>query len=284
MKLIKSTNTQTTSELTKLAGGTAYSPFRLEALLARLREHGATSVLKSIEANYVYFLLAADALDAASRARAGVLLGAAGEFAEVPGFFVTPRMGTISPWSSKASDIFHNCGFMNVERVERGIFYRLRDQGGRVLTVSELQTVLHLWHDRMTEGAYENAEGVFARYDPAPVRSVDVLADGIDALVAANLEMGLALSEDEITYLWNAYQRIGRNPTDAELVMFAQVNSEHCRHKIFNASWRIDGEDQPLSLFDMIRHTHAESPEGTLVAYDDNAGVIEGYPGAWFEA
>ncbi len=284
MKLTKSKNTQITSWFLQLAGGAAYSPFRLEALLSRLKQEGAIHDLASVEANFVFFLLVEGDLDGTTREKACALLSASGDFTPDDGFFVTPRMGTISPWSSKATDIFHNCGLFQIIRVERGIYYRLRGADGRALDAAAIPAALHLLHDRMTEGIYARADDVFAQYDPAPVKTVDVLDGGIAALRTANLEFGLALSDDEIEYLLDAYTSIGRNPTDVELVMFAQVNSEHCRHKIFNADWRINGEVRELSLFQMIRHTHAESPDGTLVAYNDNAGVIEGHPGEWFEA
>jgi phosphoribosylformylglycinamidine synthase len=284
MKLTTSRNTPTTSQFFKLAGASAYSPFRLEALLSRLQAVSPESGIAAIAANTVYFLLSSEPVSDAARAKAVALLNAPGEFVPEPGFFVTPRKGTISPWSSKATDIFHNCGLNTMTRVERGIFYRLSRGDGCVLELDEVPGVLPLLHDRMTEGAYAEADDVFAQFDPAPVKTVDISAGGIDALRVANVEWGLALSDEEIDYLWRAYQAMGRNPTDVELVMFAQVNSEHCRHKIFNAHWRIDGEERPMTLFEMIRHTHAENPEGTVVAYDDNAGVLEGYPGAWFEA
>ncbi|MFN6961268.1 MAG: phosphoribosylformylglycinamidine synthase, partial [Rhodocyclaceae bacterium] len=185
---------------------------------------------------------------------------------------VTPRLGTISPWSSKATDIAHNCGFDAVKRIERGIAYILPNSA---LTKRHLARL----HDRMTESVLDSldaVEALFHHVAPQPMTSIDILAGGRTALVAANDELGLALSADEIDYLIDNFTKLGRNPTDVELMMFAQANSEHCRHKIFNASWEIDGEPQPLSLFGMIRKTHQAHPAGTIVAYADNAAVIEG--------
>ncbi|MBI3094335.1 MAG: phosphoribosylformylglycinamidine synthase, partial [Rhodocyclales bacterium] len=186
---------------------------------------------------------------------------------------VTPRLGTISPWSSKATDIARNCGFAAVKRIERGTAYHV---SGKVAQELALATRLH---DRMTESVLDSidaARALFHHVAPQPLASVDLQGGGRAALVVANRELGLALSEDEIDYLVENFGKLGRNPTDVELMMFAQANSEHCRHKIFNASWTVDGEAQPLSLFGMIRETHKAHPEGTVVAYSDNAAVIEG--------
>jgi len=191
---------------------------------------------------------------------------------------VTPRLGTISPWSSKASDIAKHCGLPVVARIERGIAWWCT-AGGRPLTPAERAKLLPHLHDRMTESVLDSldaAEALFRRIDPKPLASVDVLGGGRDALVKANSGMGLALSPDEIDYLHDNFKRIGRNPTDVELMMFAQANSEHCRHKIFNADWIVDGEKQDRSLFGMIRTTHEKHPQGTVVAYSDNSSVIEG--------
>ncbi|MFA6921811.1 MAG: phosphoribosylformylglycinamidine synthase, partial [Gallionella sp.] len=196
---------------------------------------------------------------------------------------VVPRLGTISPWSTKATDIAQHCGVTCVERIERGVIYyfdRLSD--------AQRAAVLPLLHDRMTEsvlaipstglrtGLDDAAAKIFRHGSPQPLATVDILQGGCDALNAANREMGLALSIDEIEYLVENFKKLERNPTDVELMMFAQANSEHCRHKIFNADWVIDGEVQDMSLFGMIRNTHKVSPEGTVVAYSDNSSVIEG--------
>ncbi|MGA7749687.1 MAG: phosphoribosylformylglycinamidine synthase, partial [Gallionella sp.] len=193
---------------------------------------------------------------------------------------VVPRLGTISPWSTKATDIAQHCGLSGVLRIERGVVYYLDTNNGKPLSKIEQAAVLPLLHDRMTESVLDSIEGaaekIFQHGEPQPLASVDVLKGGSNALVQANLEMGLALSGDEIEYLVENFKKLKRNPTDVELMMFAQANSEHCRHKIFNADWVIDGEAQDMSLFGMIRNTHKVSPQGTVVAYSDNSSVIEG--------
>ena len=193
---------------------------------------------------------------------------------------VVPRLGTISPWSTKATDIAQHCGLKKIQRIERGVLYYLSTYSGAPLGKAERATALPLLHDRMTEsvlhGMDDAAEKIFRHYPPQPMATVDVLNSAGKALRAANRRMGMALSADEIDYLVENFQKLQRNPTDVELMMFAQANSEHCRHKIFNADWVIDGEVQDTSLFDMIRHTHKVSPQGTVVAYSDNSSVIEG--------
>ncbi|MDZ7870298.1 MAG: phosphoribosylformylglycinamidine synthase [Rheinheimera sp.] len=190
---------------------------------------------------------------------------------------VTPRPGTISPWSSKATDIAHNCGLAKVLRLERGVAYYL--SATRALSATEQQQVAALIHDRMMEVVFtelQQAAALFSKAEPAPVSSVDMLAGGRAALAAANIRMGLALADDEIDYLFSNFTALGRNPNDIELYMFAQANSEHCRHKIFNADWTIDGEKQPKSLFKMIKNTMEVTPDYVLSAYKDNAAVMEG--------
>src|SRR5450756_2329133 len=212
---------------------------------------------------------------------------------------VVPRLGTISPWSTKATDIAQHCGLSGVLRIERGVVYYLDTNNGKGLSKSEQAAILPLLHDRMTESVLREggtegsgypaasplrglasfdgaAEKIFQHGVPQPLATVDVLKGGSKALAKANREMGLALSADEIEYLVENCQKLKRNPTDVELMMFAQANSEHCRHKIFNADWVIDGETQDISLFGMIRNTHKVSPQGTVVAYSDNSSVIEG--------
>ncbi len=192
---------------------------------------------------------------------------------------VLPRSGTISPWASKATDIAHNCGLDNIHRLERGVAYYFTKSDGSELNDAELNAILPLIHDRMTESvslSLDEAEGLFKVEEPRPLCSVDVLGGGRDALVVANRDLGLALAEDEIDYLVENFTALGRNPNDIELMMFAQANSEHCRHKIFNADWVIDGQTQDKSLFKMIRNTHELNPEGVLTAYSDNSSVIEG--------
>ncbi|EAR07788.1 phosphoribosylformylglycinamidine synthase [Reinekea sp. MED297] len=196
---------------------------------------------------------------------------------------VTPRAGTISPWSTKATDIAHNSGLSNVVRLERGTRYWVLAEAE--LTDAELKVAAAALHDRMTESVYYRdpvEDDLFAHHEPQTLTRVDVLADGFDALATANRTLGLALAEDEMAYLVSAYQGLGRNPTDVELMMFAQANSEHCRHKIFNADWTIDGEASPWSLFKMIKNTYENNSNGVLSAYKDNASVIEGFHGGRF--
>ncbi|MDK1289226.1 phosphoribosylformylglycinamidine synthase [Pseudoalteromonas umbrosa] len=188
---------------------------------------------------------------------------------------VTPRIGTISPWASKATDIANNCGLDKVHRVERGIAYYVEG----ALSAEQLADVAKLLHDRMTESVHSNLEDagqLFRVEEPRPMSSVDILGGGREALATANVEQGFALADDEIDYLVENFTKLGRNPNDIELFMFAQANSEHCRHKIFNADWTIDGEEQPKSLFKMIKNTYETHPENVLSAYKDNAAVMKG--------
>ncbi|MFC1684217.1 phosphoribosylformylglycinamidine synthase [Pseudomonadota bacterium] len=197
---------------------------------------------------------------------------------------IVPRPGTISPWSSKATDIAHNCGLGTIGRLERGIAYYLTPAGD-ALSEQELNRAAALLHDRMTESVLfdqQEAACLFVHAEPAPLQSVDLIGGGKAALELANGELGLALSQDEIDYLDESFRALGRNPTDVELMMFAQANSEHCRHKIFNADWIVDGEKKDKSLFKMIRNTTEKSPGQVLSAYKDNAAVIEGSRGQRF--
>ena len=190
-------------------------------------------------------------------------------------FLTIPRFGTISPWSSKASDIARNCGLAKIQRIERGLAYYVSGE----LNAAEAQQVADVLHDRMTQLVLDNLEGaaaLFSHAQPKPLTAVDILGGGRAALEKANVELGLALAEDEIDYLVTSFNGLGRNPHDIELMMFAQANSEHCRHKIFNASWDIDGESQEKSLFGMIKNTYQMHNEGVLSAYKDNASVIVG--------
>jgi phosphoribosylformylglycinamidine synthase len=254
------------STILKLRGTAAFSASRL----ARLQEQAGST----LTAEHWYFVEADGQLADEELARLKDLLGIPAVLppeSKDPMLLVTPRLGTISPWASKATDIAHNCGFAGIRRIERGIAYHCK--GG------EKSALAARLHDRMTESVLDSvdaAEQLFHHVAPQPLTSVDILAGGREALVKANGELGLALSEDEIDYLVENFTKVGRNPTDVELMMFAQANSEHCRHKIFNASWTVDGADQSLSLFGMIRESHKAHPEGTVVAYSDNAAVIEG--------
>ncbi|MGH8401013.1 MAG: AIR synthase-related protein, partial [Gammaproteobacteria bacterium] len=195
-----------------------------------------------------------------------------------------PRLGTISPWASKATDIAHGCGLANIRLIERGTAYYVQF-GDATPSADELILLAPSLHDRMTQTVLfdiADAQQLFAHAQPAPSQHIDISGGGREALVQANLKFGFALSDDEIDYLIENYRRLGRDPTDVELMMFAQANSEHCRHKIFRGDWIIDGVRQDLSLFDMIRRTHENNPDGVLSAYRDNASVITGYQGGRF--
>ncbi|MBK0033949.1 phosphoribosylformylglycinamidine synthase [Erwinia sp. S43] len=261
-----------------LRGSPALSAFRINKLLTRFQD--AHLPVSDIYAEYVHFADVSAPLDADAKARLQRLLKYGPSLAEhTPEgrlLLVTPRPGTISPWSSKATDIAHNCDLPQVLRLERGLaFYIQAPQ----LTDAQWGALAALLHDRMMETVFTDlnqAEQLFAHHQPAPVQSVDVLGEGRDALVQANIKLGLALAEDEIDYLLAAFEKLGRNPNDIELYMFAQANSEHCRHKIFNADWVIDGEQQPKSLFKMIKNTFEKTPDHVLSAYKDNAAVMEG--------
>ncbi|NMH59692.1 phosphoribosylformylglycinamidine synthase [Alteromonas ponticola] len=198
-------------------------------------------------------------------------------------FFVTPRPGTISPWSSKATDIAHNCGLNSIERIERGIAYYVQTK--TALTAEQHQTAASLLHDRMVETVFnslESADVLFTHTEAKTFSVVDILGQGKSALVQANINLGLALADDEVDYLYDNFVRLNRNPNDIELYMFAQANSEHCRHKIFNASWTIDGQEQEKSLFKMIKNTYEVCSDYVYSAYKDNAAVMEGWKAGRF--
>ncbi|WP_308184744.1 phosphoribosylformylglycinamidine synthase [Neisseria polysaccharea] len=262
-----------------LRGVTALSDFRVEKLLQKAAALGLPKVKLSSE--FWYFAGSEKALDAATVEKLQALL-AAQSVEQTPKareglhlFLVTPRLGTISPWASKATNIAENCGLAGIERIERGMAVWLEG----ALTDEQKRQWAALLHDRMTESVlpdFQTASKLFHHLESETFSTVDVLGGGKEALVKANTEMGLALSADEIDYLVENYQALQRNPSDVELMMFAQANSEHCRHKIFNADFILNGEKQPKSLFGMIRDTHNAHPEGTVVAYKDNSSVIEG--------
>ncbi|WP_269526447.1 phosphoribosylformylglycinamidine synthase [Coraliomargarita parva] len=266
-----------------LQGLPAFSNFRLNALQSALNAAAPDLAIESIDAVEVYFIESEGTLDDTTTERAFTLLSAQKHFDREGGFFVTPRKGTISPWSSKATDIFHNCSLSEVLRVEHGIHYHIFGKDGVVLGIEELGLALLALHDRMTEAVYEDVSDFFKHFEPASLRTVPLMAEGPESFYKANVDWGLAMSPEEIDYLVAAYQKMERDPTDAELVMFSQVNSEHCRHKIFNADWIVDGVQSERSLFKMIRNTHELNPDGVLVAYSDNSGVLEGFPGDWWE-
>ena len=280
----------TTKHLAHFEGGQALSGFRAQALLRRLQ--AASPRVAGVSARYVHWVWsdaeptreAHDKVAALLRygdAYAGAADGAA--------IVVTPRLGTVSPWASKATDIARNCGLdgiggSGVRRIERVTEYRLALQrgllgGAKPLSPDEWNALASLLHDRMTESVFasrEDAVRLFEAQTALPMQHVDLTGRGREALVEADARFGLALSDGEIDYLVEAFGRLERDPTDVELTMFAQANSEHCRHKIFNAQFVIDGQEEPHSMFEMIRHTEASNPQRTVVAYSDNASVIEG--------
>ncbi|QBQ55498.1 phosphoribosylformylglycinamidine synthase [Nitrosococcus wardiae] len=265
----------------QLRGQSALSSFRLKRLLARLQ--GVVAEVASVEADNFYFVdLSQSLTPEESRSLAHLLEAEYFTSRQIPEdnlLLVVPRPGTISPWSSKATDIAHLCGLKKIKRVERGVGYWVRKRNGDSFSAAERQRLLPWVYDRMTEKTFERleeAEALFYHQEPTPLTTVDILGGGQVALELANSQMGLALAEDEISYLVENFLALGRNPTDVELMMFAQANSEHCRHKIFNASWIIDGAAQDRSLFAMIRHTYESHPAGILSAYRDNAAVIAG--------
>lgn len=267
----------------QIPGGIALSPFRRERLLQRLRER--LPEVQGVYAEYLHLVELTQPLDADAQARLTALLRY-GESAQPQArrgheVLVVPRIGTISPWASKATDIAHNCGLRQIKRIERGIHYFLEGLT-QAPSLAQLGDVLH---DRMTQSLLMSpaqAHALFETPAPKPARQIDVLGQGRAALEQADRELGLALAPDEIDYLVESFGCLRRNPVDVELMMFAQANSEHCRHKIFNAQWVIDGEPMPHSLFDMIRNTYRHHSTGILSAYRDNAAVIEGSAGQRF--
>jgi phosphoribosylformylglycinamidine synthase len=269
--------------LLTLRGRHALSRFRIAKLIAAFAAARPGHPVSRIAATFWHFVEVERELSPLERSTLERILtyGSHDESTIDDGAFVlvAPRPGTISPWSSKATDIARNCGLGVVLRIERGIGYRLATGDGASLAAADVEAVVPLLHDRMTEStlsSLDQARALFAHVAPGPMTAVPLLTKGRVAIAAANEALGLALADDEIDYLAENFRAAGRDPTDVELMMFAQANSEHCRHKIFNAEWIVDGVRQERSLFAMIRHTHATSPAGTVVAYADNAAVIEG--------
>ena len=261
-------------------GPPALTPFEAERLAGRLRALDAG--VSEVSAAYLYLLrLSLDAADAIDEERLAELLelGPGLDSSRGDRVWIAPRVGTQSPWSSKATDILHNTGFEGISRIERA----------RVIAIADAKDVRLLagaLHDRMTESAFfESADELLTLFTPREEKAlahIDVLARGAAAIVEADRQLGLSLAVDEIDYLVAEFRKLGRNPTDVELYMFAQANSEHCRHKIFNASWTVDGVRQPRSLFQMIRNTNEVSGDNVLSAYSDNAAVIRGSVGGRF--
>jgi len=281
-----------------LPGTSALSPFRLENLLTQLKSIKAD--ISAISASYQHFVQLSGELAqqqtqmlqrlldygytelSAGQPGQPYWLGSYPADTVISTLWVVPRTGTISPWSSKASEIAERCGLAAVKRIERGIAYHFA--AATALTAGEQQQLAALLHDRMTQQVVDDAAALelFAAHEPKPLQTVAIIEQGREALRQANSELGLALSADEIDYLTDSFSQLGRNPTDVELMMFAQANSEHCRHKIFNADWTIDDEAQAKSLFAMIRNTHSLHPENILSAYSDNASVMAGPTAAVF--
>ncbi|MGB0474148.1 MAG: phosphoribosylformylglycinamidine synthase [Porticoccaceae bacterium] len=268
-----------------ISGAPALSAFRRRKLLVSLKQ--AVPSITDVVAEFQHFadLSAPLSDDDLETLKALMQYGPAEQPVSSTGqlLVVVPRPGTISPWSSKATDIAHNCGLDHVVRIERGTAYYI--EASESLSEQQLQQVGDLLHDRMVETVLtglQQAESLFVQHQPAPLTEVDIMTGGVAALKEANISLGLALADDEIDYLVASFQGLERNPTDAELMMFAQANSEHCRHKIFNASWTLDGEDQPNSLFGMIRNTYKLGGENVLSAYSDNAAVVAGSTGGRF--
>ena len=268
-----------------LSGAPSLSAFRREKLLAKLRESDTS--IHSVCAEYIHFAEIVKPLTPAETTTLQALLtyGPNEQGVDKSGqlILVVPRPGTISPWSSKATDIAHNCGLQTLVRLERGTAYYI--EASTLLSAQQLAVVAELLSDRMVEtvfGELSEASALFSHDLPAPFKLVDVVNGGQAALKDANVNLGLALAADEIDYLVANFIDLQRNPSDAELMMFAQANSEHCRHKIFNASWTVDGVDQQHSLFGMIRNTNAVNGDNVLSAYSDNAAVVVGTPGGRF--
>ncbi|MDQ7977532.1 phosphoribosylformylglycinamidine synthase [Paraburkholderia sp. SARCC-3016] len=274
-------------------GASALSDFRQTRLLDTLKRIDAHIV--GVRGQYLHFVNAHTPLSGEDSAKIDALMhygdpfeaGSHKDNGSVETFLVVPRFGTVSPWASKATDIAHHCGLTQVRRIERGIEYTVVLKGGllggrKTLSDSAREAVAAALHDRMTESVAPSRDHAMHLFDELPAKpllTVDILGDvggGRKALERANTELGLALADDEIDYLVDAFTKLGRNPTDVELMMFAQANSEHCRHKIFNAQWTIDGQAQDMSLFAMIRNTEKLNPQGTIVAYSDNSAIMQG--------
>ena len=272
-----------------LPGADALSAFRQQRLLGSLATQGIE--LESIEAHYLHFIWSDKELSAQNQEVLASLLTYGQPFVskinqdkswfgngsdQKPVAIVIPRLGTVSPWASKATDIAQQCG-LHVLRIERGVQFSWKPK--KAFSTEQEQIILAAVHDRMTEaviGSVNQANALYQTLDDRPLSCIPVLAEGRVALDKANQALGLALSDDEVDYLTENFLRLERNPSDVELIMFAQANSEHCRHKIFNSSWTIDGDDQERSLFAMIRNTHQLQPVGTIVAYSDNSAVMVG--------
>ena len=266
-------------------GGAAASDFRLKQQLQSIQ--AITSSIVSIEADYIYFVEHSGVL---ASEQIGILrdllsvqeaLGVSYDLADQ--FIACPRIGSISPWSSKATDIADQCGLGKTGRIERGVLYRIT--GMASATAAQMTEIMALCHDRMTQTIvtdFDQAQQLFAQQEARRLKQLPAMESLAADIQTYNGQLGLALSEDEIDYLVDNYTQLGRCPTDIELMMFAQANSEHCRHKIFNARWTIDGNHKADTLFGMIKTTYENAPDNVLSAYKDNAAVITGHSGARF--
>ena len=270
-----------------LHGKSALSTFRIEKLLRQLQT--TISDIEAVTSQFIHFIESEEVISQSvelvlerilmygEHSSLSRLNSADNEIIEI---LVVPRIGTISPWASKATDIAHNCGLEKILRIERGILYRIALSQGCSISEQQKQQLQLKLHDRMVEvclSELEQAHALFDTHRPKPFKRIDILEQGKSALVTANSELGLALADDEIDYLVESFKKLQRNPSDVELMMFAQANSEHCRHKIFNADWTIDGEKQEYSLFAMIRNTYHKNSKGILSAYSDNCAVMQGF-------
>lgn len=264
-----------------LRGSSALSNYKIEKLAAAFAAAGLDA--GTIAARYVHLIDTKEALDEHEQQVLAQILSYGPVSQEVSEegelFFVIPRIGTISPWASKATDIAHNCGLAKIHRIERGIAYFIKSKDGAAFTEPQRQKIAALIHDRMMQTVLptlESAKALFDNQEPQPFKTIALSTGGRAALEEANVSLGLALSSDEMDYLARSFADLGRDPTDIELYMFAQMNSEHCRHKVFNANWEIDGVAQDKSLFGMVRNTFEKTPDYVLSAYKDNAAVMEG--------
>ncbi len=265
-----------------LRGKSALSPFRIEKLLHKLR--AVVPAIQAVTSQYIHFVDSENPLKPVQQTVLERILMYGAHSIEINfsgvEILVVPRIGTISPWASKATDIAHNCDLKVINRIERGILYTIDIPNNLHLTDLQRDELAQQLHDRMIETCFydiDQAHALFEQHHPQPLTHIQILEKGRSALVDANIELGMALAEDEIDYLVENFTQLKRNPTDVELMMFAQANSEHCRHKIFNADWTIDGVPQDQSLFSMIRNTYHQNSDGILSAYSDNCAVIKGF-------
>jgi len=270
-----------------LHGKSALSHFRIEKLLQQLQTINAD--IQDINSQYIHFIASEEEMTQTDQFVLDRILDYGADSSlermnttdnQILEIFVLPRIGTISPWASKATDIAHNCGLQNINRIERGILYHIALPKSISINESLKSELSQALHDRMIEVCFDDVDQahlLFDTHQPEPFHRIDVLKQGQSALDNANSRLGLALAEDEIEYLVESFKKLERNPSDVELMMFAQANSEHCRHKIFNADWTIDGNKQEKSLFSMIRNTYQKNSKGILSAYSDNCAVMQGF-------